>query len=411
MKALVVAGCCLYQNSSANLCHRAYIQGLVDLGYSVDLLSFSKEGVEIDVNIELPEIDNIYEYNGISLYEKLSKKMGAGSSSNAVSTVTNSTNEEKPRVSLKSRIFSTVKTLFWKSYGIYNPSIAWYKKAKHFKSDVEYDLVISLAYPPVSHLVAKKLIKSNHLKCKRWIEIWEDPWTFELYNEGEHHDEKYMSKCYKAENDLIESCKEILYVSPLTLKVQQEKFPSSKDNMRWAPLPTYFEPELVEYNNDENRYGYFGDYPPTVRNLEPFYNVAVKNKLHFDICGSPFGLFESVENVTINPRLPLDELKKHEDNVNVLVCLFNLGGGQIPGKIYQYAATNKTIIAVLDGSDEEKRIIREYFEKYNRFIFCENNEESILNAIKKFENGEYSNITTKPLDVFSPKEIVSMILE
>ena len=39
LNILVVVGDCLRENSSANLCHCAYIKGLLDLGYNVDLLS------------------------------------------------------------------------------------------------------------------------------------------------------------------------------------------------------------------------------------------------------------------------------------------------------------------------------------------------------------------------------------
>ena len=405
MRVLVIAACCLYENSSANLCHRAYIHGLVDSGYDVDLLSFSKNDATIDESIILPNINVNYEYDGISLYEKLSKKMG----SNTRFSNSDTTEDIPGKISLKSKVFSFFKTLFRNSYGIYNPSITWYKHAKHFKSDCEYDWVISLAYPPVSHLVAKKLIESGRVICKKWTEIWEDPWTFELYNAGGHNNSNYFKRCYNAENSLLMACKDIVYVSPLTLKVQQEKFPESAGNMRWLPLPTYFTPELVEYENSENHYGYFGDYPPSVRNLEPFYNVAVDKNIYLDICGSPYGLFIEKANVSISPRLPLGELKQHEDNVNILVCLFNLGGGQIPGKIYQYAATNKVIIAVLDGTEKEKEIIRDYFSKYNRFIFCENSEESISNTIDILEKGDYSNISHEPLDVFSPIEIVKLL--
>lgn len=43
MKILVVAGYCLQVNSSANLCHISYIKGLLDGGYTVDLLTVSNK--------------------------------------------------------------------------------------------------------------------------------------------------------------------------------------------------------------------------------------------------------------------------------------------------------------------------------------------------------------------------------
>lgn len=71
MNILIVSGCCLYQNTSANLCHRAYIEGFVKLGHAVDLLTFSEKDIIVDKSIVLPSIRNHYKYDGVSLYEKL----------------------------------------------------------------------------------------------------------------------------------------------------------------------------------------------------------------------------------------------------------------------------------------------------------------------------------------------------
>ena len=63
----------------------------------------------------------------------------------------------------------------------------------------------------------------------------------------------------------------------------------------------------------------------------------------------------------------------------------NLKGGQIPGKIYQYSATNKKILFILDGSESEISVLENYFKKFNRYIFCKNNVVDIEFAIKEIE--------------------------
>ena len=52
---------------------------------------------------------------------------------------------------------SKLKKLINDFYGVYDTSIIWYKYAKKFKSNKKYDIVISLSYPPTSHLLANYL--------------------------------------------------------------------------------------------------------------------------------------------------------------------------------------------------------------------------------------------------------------
>ena len=52
MKILVAAGYCLRVNSSANLCHLSYLNGLIDCGHTVDLLTVSEKNQPIDPGIK-----------------------------------------------------------------------------------------------------------------------------------------------------------------------------------------------------------------------------------------------------------------------------------------------------------------------------------------------------------------------
>lgn len=401
MKILVIAGYCPRDNHSAALSHNAYVDGFVKLGHKVDLICYSEKGFQIDEEMTIPVIENKYEYDGLSLYEKLSMKNRP-----IVSDSTeNEHNEGEDCVSLKSRIINFTKKTIRGMYGIYNPSIVWFQRSKHFKTDINYDCVVSMSYPQVSHLVANYLKKKRRVQAKKWIQLWEDPWSMDLGNADG------MKKCLKPENKLLNEAEDIVYVSPITLIHQQELFPNNKNKMRWCPLASYYTAEEKDYTGyTENYYGYFGDYSPNIRNLKPFYNVAVERNLNVDICGSPSDLFPSKNNVKIYPRLPLGELKQHEDKANIVICLFNLGGGQIPGKIYQLAATNKTILAILDGPEDEQKIIRDYFEKFNRFVFCQNNEKSISEAIDRIENNDLGGVSNKPIDDFSVEKVAKMLL-
>lgn len=371
------------------------------MGHTVDLLTFSDKDMVIDESIVLPNIRNHYKYDGISLYEKLAARQNNQISSHSI----DNTEKKEAKNSFKSKVIGKTKKFVRSLYGIYNPTINWYHRAKKFRSDESYDLVISLSYPQVSHLLAKKLIETKRVLTKRWIQIWEDPWSIDLNNSDSYE------KCLSAESKLLDSADEVVYVTPITLKRQQDLFPDNKEKMKWYPLPSYYiESSFTKNTIFRNFYGYFGDYSPNIRNLKPFYNIAVERNLNVDICGSPSDLFPSNNNVKIYPRLPLGELKQHEDKANVVICLFNLGGGQIPGKIYQLAATNKIVLAILDGPEDEQKIIRDYFEKFNRFVFCQNNEKSISEAIDRIENNDLGGVSNKPIDDFSVEKVAKMLL-
>jgi len=118
---------------------------------------------------------------------------------------------------------------------------------------------------------------------------------------------------------------------------------------------------------------------------------------------------KNTKNIKVMPRVGITDLKIIERGTTLLVMLCNLGGGQIPGKIYQYAATKKYVLFILDGTEEEKAIIYNYFSKFNRFVFCDNNIKDISNALKKIYNKKVS-VDNSPVDYFSPKNIFKEIV-
>lgn len=402
MKVLVIVGDCLTVNSSANLCHLAYISGLIDCDYQVTLVSANGEDYSHDNSMAIPNGTKSYFYNGVTLYERLSKKKSNNEVGNKAGT-NGSTNNQKDF--FRSRVINSTKKIILSLYGPHGVYSKILKTAKSFNSSEEYDYVLSLSTPPSSHLLTYNLLKEKHIKAKKWIQIWEDPWFGDVY--GFYG----AKKIYKEEKRLLSFAEKVCYVSPLTLKNRQELFPESAHKMYWQPLPYYYKNDtVVDTIVDTNTYGYFGDYAPVSRDLQPFYEAAKQTGIQVNICGSPNNLFKPTDNIAIYPRLLLDKLKPIEDKTNVLIFLCNRKGGQIPGKIYQYSATYKTILFILDGTDEEKKVLREYFEKYNRYVFCENTVEDITRAINDIENGNIGNVKNEPVEAFNPKETIRKIL-
>lgn len=405
MKVLVINGDCVTRNSSANLCHMAYIRGLVNLGYEVTLLSADPKEYDVDKSMIIPSSVKCIYYYGTTIYEKMSISKSKSKEDNASLARTDySTNESK--LSIKSKLVNSTKNFVLSSYGIHGIYSKFVKKAQKFKSDTEYDIVLSLSTPVTSHLLTYNLLEAGHIKTKKWIQVWEDPWYVDVYGFNE------KEKIYKEEKRLLSYAQRVCYVSPLTLKNQKEIFPESAHKMYWAPLPFYYKnDEQGSTVNKYNNYGYFGDYAPVSRDLAPFYAAAKNIGVNVNICANPSNLFAQTDKITIYPRLQLNELKPIEDKTNVLVFLCNRKGGQIPGKIYQYSATYKTILFILDGTDEEKKVLKSYFEQFNRYIFCENTVEDIECAIKLIENNDFGNVKNEPIDEFNPAKTIMKVLE
>ncbi|MBE6692481.1 MAG: glycosyltransferase family 4 protein [Ruminococcaceae bacterium] len=402
MKILVINGDCIKRNSSANLCHLAYIRGLLQAGHEVTLLSASENGYETDSHMQIPSEVKQYTYSGLTLYEKLSMKKLNG----AMSSDASGNSAGKNKKSVKANIVGWLKRLVLRMYGMHGIYSKFVRTAQRFKSAQQFDFVISLSTPVTSHLLTHNLIKKKHIKATHWIQIWEDPWYTDAY--GFNGKEKIREE----EARLLSFAEKVCYVSPLTLQNQQRLYPESAHKMFWQPLPSYYNGDSNSISeSNELSFGYFGDYAPASRDLKPFYEAAVEMDISVNICGDPSNLFVPTANIKIYPRLTLDKLKPIEDSTNVLIFLCNRKGGQIPGKIYQYSATTKTILFILDGTEEEKAVLRDYFEKYNRYVFCENTVESIKEAIEKIKNNDLSGITNTPINSFSPELIVEKILK
>ena len=402
MNVLVINGYCLSVNSSANLCHLAYLQGLVDAGAHVSSLSIDSADYPADSSMKIPdEIDRHY-IRAISLYERLSHFKKSISSTDKQNTEGTAATPSRQPYGLLQSIKSQIRAL----YGPYGMDKVFYQKCKRFSYGKSFDLVISISHPPVSHLAAYMLLKTNKVRAKHWIQIWEDPWYSDVYGFNS------QDRVRLEEKRLLSLAEKVCYVSPLTLRNQQKLFPESAEKMFWMPLPAYYKNVTpVHKSSGQNVYGYFGDYAPAARNLEPFYTAADEAGVEVNICGNPSNLFRSTDKIHIHPRLPLAELRPIEDGTNVLVFLCNRQGGQIPGKIYQYSTTDKTILFILDGTEDEQAVLKDYFGKFNRYVFCQNTVEDITRAIRQIESGDIGSVRNVPLDDFEPAKIVMSILE
>ncbi len=400
MRILVIYGDCIEVNSSASLCNIAYLRGLVDAGHDVTLISADGRDYSRDSNMVVPAEVKQYTVYSTTLYEKLSLKKNK-ENANAQTFI-----EKMVTPCLKTRrpVIRKLKKAVFSLYGVHSIYLKFSYSGMRFHETEKYDVVLSLATPAASHLLAHRLLKFGHVKARHWIQVWEDPWYAGV--------DTFTQKrpVYWEEKRLLSFAHRICYVSPLTLMYQKQLYPEYAEKMYWVPLPAYYTAEKENEAAADNLYGYFGEYSMPSRDLEPFYMAAEQCGAEVNICGNSNRGFKATGRIHIYPRLSLEELRPIEDKTGVLVFLCNRHGGQIPGKIYQYAATGKTILFILDGTDEEKRTLREFFEPFHRFVFCENSVESISEAMRRIRTGDLPGIRNCPLNDFTPEKIVQRIL-
>ena len=404
---LYVVGSCLTKNTSANMSHNAYVQGLLENGCEVDILMAQDSWGEEDKALPRWEKAKYYTYCSVSLPDRLRHFVGKRIQPVAppVQFAEDKDAPEQVKPELKASIRALLKRLYYGVFPVdpvYPLDRRWMRQAVRFKQDIPYDLVISNSSPAASHKMVVLLRDQGHIRFNRWVQIWEDPWYYDLYG---GRDERIRDE----EHALLREASEVYYVSPLTLMYQKRSYADCAHKMKCIPLPFLKLAEEETVVVQEASFGYFGDYYAKTRNLKPFYEAL----LRVGACGYIYGdadiRLPQTECIEVSGRVTLDKLAKIQDKTGILVHLCNLKGGQIPGKIYHYSATKKPILFILDGTEEEKRMIRDFFGKFNRYCFCENDADSIAAAMKEIvaHRAQYCGAV---VDAFEPRQVIRTIL-
>lgn len=282
------------------------------------------------------------------------------------------------KLTIKKKIVKSLYHLY-KKIDLFGSSIQYIKYRKEICREIlgkEYQIMLSFSSPIVSHIIAgycKKKVKTIY-----YIQQWGDPLAEDMT------DRTIVPGFMKRfiETRMLKSADRICYVSPLTCERQKLLFRKYADRMQFTPTPC----ERIDYpicNNQKLTIGYLGSYHLVARDIRPFYNAARKSRsFNFIFIGDSDIRLESTENIQVIERLPQKELDQYIAEVDVLVCLMNSKGAQIPGKLYHYAGTNKEILVLKDGEYGEQ--IEIFFEKYDRYTFVENDEEKIVEALNQY---------------------------
>lgn len=391
MKILYITLLAFESNNPANMANMALINGLTAIGCHVDTLSIEvdKNTAIFDSTIDLYAIENDYRLPLSKTFKYLSTKR--------------KDNNNSLYIKIKNKVKRFVKKIYMRLEPYDALKSAIDKLSELDLPGNQYDVIISASDPLSSHLLAEKYIQKFGKNTTKWVQYWQDPMYMDITRN--HLLPKILKK---EENRMLSKADRIVYVSPLTKKVNEELYHSNSKKMFFVP-PGYMKEKIYEINkiNDKPILGYYGSYSSAARNIKPLYEAAKNNLFSLDIVGHGDVTINNTDNVSVSTRKTIKEIEERESRVDILVCICNHSGTQIPSKIYYYAATNKPILIILDGNAKE---IRQFLEPFNRFIFCNNNVEEISNAIKEIKKGTF-NFRCEPIVDFSSQAIAKKFID
>ena len=407
MKVLYITGSCLTRNTSANMSHNAFVQGLLENGCDVEILMSSDSWGAEDKGLPRWEQAHYHSFSSASFPDRILQKLrGSMPAAEAVAAPREMSSDlTAQRHGLGEWVKAVFKKLFHVCFPrdpLYPLDKAWLKRASAFQSDTKYDLVISNSSPAASHRLVLELKEKKRIRFDRWIQVWEDPWYHDLY--GGHSE-----LVERGEHKLLQAASEVVYVSPLTLMYQKRYYPDCAEKMRCIPLPALRlgSEGASKSPGTDPVFGYFGDYYSHTRDLKPFYEALVASGYRGSIVGDSDLHLPGTDRICASPRVTLDKLQAIQENTDILVHLSNLKGGQIPGKIYHYSVTDKPILFILDGTEEEQNELRRFFEPLDRYCFCANESISIQSALSSIVRENRNN---QPVASFLPEQVVKKLL-
>ena len=385
MNILYITADPLEYSSSANMRNKALIQGLIEQGNTITTLSqkLNKDSIYVDQSPLDLKI-----YKRYWLEDKPIMKINK--------------EEKNNRKELKKKIKKFLYNIYTR-FSIYDPKKRLVKCVDNLRFDQQFDVIISSSDPKSAHLLAEALINKTPNITKKWIQYWGDPFAYDI------NSKKWIPKYFvkKEEKRILSKADKIIYVSPFTLEKQKELYKTNANKMFFLPIPYKNEKIYKDTNNKKYSIGYFGDYNKNDRNIEPLYKAIGKEQDYsLLICGNSDLKLSTTKNITVNERQPVEKIEEYEGKIDLLVCICNRKGNQIPGKIYHYAATNRPILIIIDG--EEKAKMRQYFDNFHRYYICENEEEDIINTIKNIRK---ERKTYSPLEEINASNIASKFIK
>jgi len=356
MNILFITSYPLEYNLSANVRNWGLIEGLIANGNTISTLS------PYPTNQEL--------FNGEIVTKGLEKRywIGVHSIEPVTKPATNAPSWKNKLKAFGYRMFNYIS--------VYDRRIFLKRAINVDEIKEQFDFIISSSDPKSAHVFALELLNKRPDIGKEWIQYWGDPFSNDISVK------RLFGNFFVgiAERKLLKRADKIVYVSPFTSQSIQSKYPEFKQKIAFLPIPYRISGCTDNGSYENGLVGYFGDYNSSNRNILPLYEALKEAGYKSNIIGNSDVHLEQCENISIKNRMPSEDLEDITTKTHIFICVCNLHGTQIPGKVYHYVNTKKPILIILDGDRQNE--LRAYFDSFNRFYLCDNNKESISKALQ-----------------------------
>lgn len=377
--------------SSSNIRNISLIKGLLDIGNSVDIISYktnNKAQVQDESFKPVTDRCRIFELSGTLASDKVSSALLAKGSKN-----------------IKIRLYSLLRKLYY----ALEPVDSMRKTALSLDIEGldlrEYDLMISSSNPYSVHILAERIKNRYFADGIKWVQYWGDS----LYFDTLIRHPIFPKRLKRAEYNLIRNCDAIFYTNEVILEKQKKLFKDLADKMTYIETPYAFA-EKSEKEEFTYQVGYFGSFSTVVRDILPLYSVLSEADYRSIIIGN--GDVEIIPSnfLEVMPRAAVSVVRKYENDTRILACICNKlppnkeETGLIPGKAYHYGATDKPVLVIGASPDVER-----FLKKYNRFIFVENEAQKIKEAIDRLRQEPFYR--ENPIEEVDPIKSAEKLLK
>lgn len=339
--------------------------------------------------------------------------------------------ENQNKSSFKEKISQWIRGNFF----IPDAKMCWIKPSVRYLSDYirknKIDVIISTGPPHSMHLIALGL--KNKFPNIRWIADFRDPWTNIDFLNDLYLTKWAQKKHQQLEKKVVQPADAVISVSPtLTYELSQL---SPHQNKKFFTITNGFDEEdYYELNNLQNQsiskedsivITYAGLIPPN-RNPEVLWkaihqlaneNLLPQNfKVHL-IGKVDISVWENIQKYNIEryikktDYLPHSEVLKLETQADALLLIINNAPnskGILTGKLFEYLALQKPIIAIGPTDGDAAKII----QSINAGVVIDYNDvEAMKKALLQIIHHQLSSPQKKDITLFSRNHLAEQLIQ
>lgn len=305
----------------------------------------------------------------------------------------------------------------------------WSKSARKYlesKKLSKNDIVVSVGFPFSTHLEMYKLKKKTNCKL---IFDYGDPWSFNPSVETEPTWRKKIDQRKE-----IKILKEVDMVS-VTTDTTKQLFKSKLncENVKVVRQGVNLSPYKNNINSKESNENitmvYTGIFYKEIRDPSFFFDEILKldetlnHKINIKLAGHIDDYFQNIIedkkllnlkniNLSLLGNIGFNDCIELQKQSDFLLFFSNKEGIQVPGKLYEYLATDKPILCISYSKGETEEII----EKYKRGVVLYNGDTNMHKLIlelleSKINKSELKGISNKRIYDYDWNNISAQILD